>query len=344
MGRNKIKNIIGRRNSESPGYWKGNPHKDALKIYLEHYAVGSEEQLSVKLGDDLRWRYAENAYRHPQNKPIFDCYLGQEKKSHGQSGVFADCDSIKEVDSFPWPDTKYLDFTDYKAAIINTHKDDMAFFGGFWCPFFHIVADFFGMENYFIKMYEAPEIVEAVTEHVLDFYCEANGLLFKEYGHDIDMFFFGNDFGTQLDLFISPEKFRQFVLPGIIRLVKTAGSYNIKTMLHSCGSVVKALPDIIDAGVEALHPIQAKAAGMSAKRLADEFGNDLIFMGGVDTQELLPFGTPEQVTEEVKRLVDIFGSDFIISPSHEALLVNVSPENLTAMSQAAADLGEKYDK
>ena len=157
------------------------------------------------------------------------------------------------------------------------------------------------------------------------------------------MFFFGNDFGTQLDLFISPEKFRQFVLPGIIRLVNVANKYNLKTMLHSCGSVVKAIPDIIDAGVEALHPIQAKAAGMEAKRLYDEFGKDLIFMGGVDTQVLLPFGKPEQIKDEVKRLADIFGSNFIISPSHEALLPNVSPENLVAMTEAAAEIGEEYE-
>lgn len=335
MGKNKVKNIINRCNNESPGYWKGNPHREALKIYLEYYSVDSEEQLSVKLGDDLRWRYAESAYKHPENKPIFDCYLGEEKKSLSQPGVFAECNSVKDVEKFPWPDTKYLDFSEYKATIVKAQKDDMAFFGGLWCPYFHIIADFFGMENYFIKMYEEPEIVEAVTEHVLDFYCEANDMLFKECGHDIDMFFFGNDFGTQLDLFISPEKFRQFVLPGIVRLVNTANKYNIKTMLHSCGSVIKAIPDIINAGVVALHPIQAKAAGMSPKNLNDEFGRDLIFMGGVDTQELLPFGTPEQVKEEVKRLVDILGSNYIISPSHEALLSNVSPENLTAMSKTA---------
>lgn len=184
-------------------------------------------------------------------------------------------------------------------------------------------------------MYEAPEIVEAVTEHVLDFYCSANEMLFEEMGDMIDMFFFGNDFGTQLDLFVSPEKFRQFVLPGIKRLVGVAKRYNIETILHSCGSIVKALPMIIDAGVTAIHPIQAKAAGMEAEKLMSEFGRDLIFMGGVDTQELLPFGTPEQVSDEVNRLKKIFGPNFIISPSHEALLANVSPENLLAMSKAA---------
>lgn len=333
--RDKINRIINRGNQGSPGYWKGNPHKDAIPIYLDYFSVDSEEELSLLLGDDLRWRHAEPAYKHPAGKPIFDCYLGREKTSHGQPGVFADCLSIDEIDDFPWPDLKYLDFSDYKKTIDKAHDDGLAFFGGFWCPFFHIVADFFGMENYFIKMYESPKIVEAVTDHVLDFYCNANEMLFKESGENIDMFFFGNDFGTQLDLFLPPDKFKKFVLPGIRRLVDVASRYKLKTMLHSCGSIVKALPMIIEAGVEAVHPIQAKAAGMDAKRLAGEFGRDLVFMGGVDTQELLPFGKPEQVSAEVERLVSIFGPDFIISPSHEALLPNVPPENLSAMSKTA---------
>ena len=333
--RDRILSIINRKNSGRPCYWKGNPHKDALEIYLKHFSVNSEEELSVLLGDDLRWRHAESSYKHPNGKPIFDCHLGKEKKSHGQPGIFAECESIKEIDDFPWPDTKFIDFSEYKKSIYRTREEGMAFFGGFWCPYFHIVADFFGMENYFIKMYESPEIVEAVTEHVLDFYCSANEMLFNEMGDMIDMFFFGNDFGTQLDLFISPEKFKQFVLPGIKRLVDVAKHYNIKSILHSCGSIVKALPMIIDAGVTAIHPIQAKAAGMEAEKLMAEFGKDLIFMGGVDTQELLPFGTPEQVSLEVHRLKDIFGPNYIVSPSHEALLANVSPENLIAMSKAA---------
>ncbi len=98
-GRDRIINIINRRNTDSPGYWKGNPHKDALPLYLEHFSVNSEEELSLLLGDDLRWRHAEQAYNHPLGTPIFDCYLGKEKTSHGQPGVFAECESLKEVDS-----------------------------------------------------------------------------------------------------------------------------------------------------------------------------------------------------------------------------------------------------
>ena len=86
-------------------------------------------------------------------------------------------------------------------------------------PVFHQVADFFGMENYFIKMYECPEVVEALTERIVDFYVAANDKFFAGLGDRADVMFFGNDFGTQRDLFVSPESFRRFVLPAVRRLI-----------------------------------------------------------------------------------------------------------------------------
>lgn len=109
----------------------------------------------------------------------------------------------------------------------------------------------------------------------------------------------------------------------------------MKVALHSCGAVFDLIPYFIDAGADALHPIQAKAKNMDAEKLAKNFKDDVVFIGGVDTQELLPFGTPQQVRDEVKRLMDIFGSNFIVSPNHEALLPNVSIENALAIRDTA---------
>lgn len=107
--------------------------------------------------------------------------------------------------------------------------------------------------------------------------------------------------------------------------------------MHSCGSVFDLIPHFIEAGVDGLHPLQAKAHNMDARSLAQAFRNELIFIGGVDTQEILPFGTVQQVKDEVHRLKEIFGPGFIVSPSHEALLPNVSLENALAMRDAVFD-------
>jgi uroporphyrinogen decarboxylase len=192
------------------------------------------------------------------------------------------------------------------------------------------------MENYFIKMYENPMIVEAVTERIVDYFIEANDLFFKGLGDRADAMFFGNDFGTQLDLFLSPEMFRKFVMPSFKRLIQVGKKYNKIIMLHSCGSIYRIIPDLIDAGVNVLHPIQAQATGMSAKDLS-VYKNDLAFLGGIDAQTFFVNATPAQIKDEVRRVRSILGPNIVISPSHEEILPNVPAENILAMAEAARE-------
>jgi len=215
------------------------------------------------------------------------------------------------------------------------HQMGLAVFGGMWCPFFHVLADLFGMENYFCKMHTDPHVVHAATERVVDFYVRANRKVLKATSKYLIAGFFGNDLGSQLDLMISPACFDEFLYPYLKRIIATIQEAGVKVAMHSCGAVGRIIPKLIDAGVEILHPLQARAMGMDARRLASEYGRDLVFLGGVDTQELLPFGTAKQVYDEVLRLRDIFGEGFIVSPSHEALLPNVPYENVVAMAKAA---------
>jgi uroporphyrinogen decarboxylase len=204
-----------------------------------------------------------------------------------------------------------------------------------WSCFFHKFCDYLGMENYFVKMYTDPEVVQAVTSHVLDFYLQANEILYAQAGNKIDAFFFGNDFGCQRDLLVSPAFFDQYIMPAFVKLTEQAHKHGYFVLLHSCGAIERVISRLIDAGVDALHPIQALAADMDADTLSSKYNGQIVFVGGVDTQQLLPFGTATQVSEEVKRLRELFGNNYIVSPSHESLLPNVSPENVEAMAKAA---------
>lgn len=337
-GKERTVALFNRKPADRVGFWLGNPHDETKKKYYQYFNVGNDEELGFKLGNDYMWIMAEwNAWKHPEGKPIFDVLGGKERTSLNQSGVFADCEDIKEVEAFDWPNPDYLDFTSTIELIDSANSKGMGVVGGMWTAFFHVVCDFFGMENYFVKMYTDPDVVEAVTEKVVDFYLEANRRCFEAMAPKLDAFFFGNDFGSQEDLLISEEMFKRFVLPGFKKSIDLAKSYGLKVMLHSCGAISKVIPLLIDAGIDALHPLQAKAKGMDAEKLAREYKNDLLFVGGVDTQELLPFGTPEQIKAEVRRLKKVFGERFIVSPSHEALLPNVSPENLIAMMESALE-------
>jgi uroporphyrinogen decarboxylase len=233
--REKIRKIFELKSDGVSGYWTGSPHKDAAEIYMKKLKVPDREGIFKYLKDDCRHFPADRGYIHPEGKPMFDIYGGKEKISHSQPGCFAECENISEVNKYPWPNPDYLNYSEV-LKVIRQHGDKYIF-SGLWSQFFHIVADFFGMENYFVKMYTDPEIVEAVTDHVVDFYAEANDRFFKDAGDDVDVFFFGNDFGTQLDLLISPEQFVKFVLPGFKRLIAVAKKYDKKVLLHSCGSI-----------------------------------------------------------------------------------------------------------
>lgn len=333
--RTKIDDIFHLRNTGKPGFWTGNPHHETTANYLAKLGLADSEGLYSHLNDDCRWFPAECAYRHPEGKPMFDPLGGHRRESLSQAGVFAECESVKEVDDYDWPDPNYLDFTDLLATI-RKHKDK-AVWTGCWCPFYHWVADHFGMDNYFMGMYTRPEVVDAVTNHILDFYVEANDRFFKALGDDADTFFFGNDFGTQLDLMVSPECFDRFVLPGTKRLIDGAKKYGKAVLLHSCGSIYRVIPTLIEAGVDALHPLQALARNMEADRLAKEFAKDIAFVGGVDTQQLLVTGKPSEIRDEVLRLREIFGPNYVVSPSHEAILPNVPLDNVLAMAAAARE-------
>jgi len=109
----------------------------------------------------------------------------------------------------------------------------------------------------------------------------------------------------------------------------------LQIILHSCGSIHRVIPMLIAAGVNCLHPLQAKAAHMDAATLARDFGGRVAFLGGVDTQRVLPLGSPEEVKAEVRRVKSILGPHLIVSPSHEAILPDVPPRNVAAMAEAA---------
>ena len=331
-----IRAIIDRRPAPRCGFWLGNPHPDTWPILHGYFGTKSEEDLRRKLGDDLRWispQLLDSTYRHPQGRKLFDWH--SEKTSHGQAGPFAGCESAGEVDLFDWPRVEHLDFEETLARL--REAGDVYRASGFWCPFFHDVMDLFGMEHYLVKMYTHPDVVHAVTERVCRFYLEANERFFALAGNLVDGFFFGNDFGTQIDLILSPGLFDEFVLPWFRRFTEQGHALGCQVILHSCGSIYRVIGRLVDAGVNCLHPLQARARNMEAETLARDFGGKLAFMGGVDTQRILNHGTPDEVKKEVRRIKRILGPHLIVSPSHEAVLPDVPPRNIAAMAETAQE-------
>ena len=331
-----VRRIIGRKEAPRCGFWLGNPHPDSWPGLHRYFGTSTEEDLRRKLGDDFRWirpQSGDFTYRHPEGKKIFD--LWHSKASHGEAGPLAGCRDVADIERFDWPDLRYLDFAEIVGALENAGEYYRA--GGFWTPFFHDIMDLFGMEAYMVNMVDNPGLVHAVTDRVCGFYYEANERFYTAAGRLIDGFFFGNDFGTQLDLIMSPAHFDEFILPWFRRFTDQAHRHGFQVILHSCGSIHRVIGRLIGAGVECLHPLQARARNMDAETLAREFKGRIAFLGGIDTQRVLNQGTPEKVREEVRRVKGLLGPHLIVSPSHEALLPDVPPRNVAAMAETARE-------
>ena len=332
--RQRITQLIAREPVDHNGFWLGNPDPATWPILHEYFGTKSEEDLREQLEDDFRWfapGVHTGVYKHPRQRFLFD--MGFDKTSHGQAGPFATCEDPKAVDEYEWPSIEYLDLTP-TIENLRSFKDTYRA-SGFWTAFYHHVMDLFGMENYLVKMYTHPEVVHAVTDRVCQFFYDANEFFFKEASGDCEAFFFGNDFGTQRDLIMSPRLFDQFVLPWFKTFTDLGHRHGKQVILHSCGSIYRVIPRLIEAGVDCLHPLQAQAANMDAEYLAREFGNKITFLGGIDAQGILPHGTSQDVRDEVVRVRKILGPHVIISPSHEAILPDVPPENVAALAAAA---------
>lgn len=354
-----------RNNSGNNGIWLGNPTYPAMENYYRATGICRREKYgNITKGEEpekagLAWRggsletdfYKElgceivrlspehngDCWKHPEGVPMWNCFT-DKRYSLNTGGVFRDCEKVKEVENFPWwPDPNYLDFSRTVEDAKYAYEQGMVVFGSMVSGFFHVLCDFFGMEDYFVKMYTNPDVVHAVTRHVVDFYLETNRRFIKAAKPYISGGFFSNDLGTQLAPLVGAEKFDEFILPYLRELIAPFKEEGLKFVLHSCGSIDQLIPRLIDAGVDILNPMQAKAVGMDAENLSKKYGGKLVFMGGVDAQELLPFGTPAKVREEVLRLRDIYKGDLIISPSHDCLLPDVPFENVMAMIEAAKE-------
>lgn len=335
---------IERKPVDRPALWLGLPHPDAVPGLCRHFGVQTIEDVRAKLGDDLRTipvpyrsETADAIYAALQFAKTGPVGSAPDKRTLTAPGFFEGCDDPQRIEDFPWPDPVPAISVDACRALAEALPADHATMGEAWSAHFQDLLSAFGMENALVMMHEAPAMVRAVADRITEFYLQANAIFYEAVADRLDAVLLGNDVGGQTALLVSRDMLRRFMVPGMRRLVDQAHDYGLKVVYHSCGAVREAIADFIDVRIDALHPIQAQASDMDAESLGDEFGHRVAFVGGVDTQDLLPNGTPEDVAERVRGLCRRFPTGLVISPSHEALLPDVPPANVEAMCQAVVD-------
>lgn len=204
--------------------------------------------------------------------------------------------------------------------------------------------DLVGMENLLVKMYEEPEIVDAVFSHIVDYYAAVSEHIFAEAGDAIDIFFIGNDFGSQTGPLVGEVLFRRFILPHLKRLADLGHRYGYKVMLHCCGGFAPLIPCLAEAGIDALQSLQPDARDMEPASLKKKYGDIMVLNGCVDSHNILVDGYPELVREQTRKILEVMmvGGGFILSPSHDYLLEETPVENVLAMYETALKYGGYY--
>lgn len=188
----------------------------------------------------------------------------------------------------------------------------------------------------------ANEILRATAERAV----ENSELYLQAIGKYIDIILLsGTDFGSQKAEIFRPDIFKDLLRPNYKLITSYIHKhYDVKIAMHSCGSIYNIIEHIIDAGIDILNPVHVNTANMDPQRLKDEFGSRLVFWGGgVDTQTVLPYGTPEEVAAQAKERIKIFapGGGFIFTPVHN-LQYGVPSENIDAMVKAVMKFGEYH--
>jgi hypothetical protein len=196
--------------------------------------------------------------------------------------------------------------------------------------------------EWYMSTVTRPDYVRAVFDRQLESALANIDALAEAIGDNVDVVFVsGTDFGTQQGLFLSVNSYRELFKPYHVEVNRRIHEKtNWKIFIHSCGGVYDLVGEFIDAGFDVLNPVQCSACGMDPKMLKKEFGRDIVFWGGgVDTQETLPFATPEEVYRQVRERIDILfedGTGFVFNSIHN-VLSNVPVENMLAMFRAVDD-------
>ena len=273
--------------------------------------------------------------REPENGVPFDEWGGIASGDYGTYHHYplAAAGSIAEVEAYPWPDPARFDY----AAAAQAARDlrEFAVRGPAWQPPFCRVCALMGMEEALVKLVLRPEVFEAALEEVTWRVEDMNRRLIAACGDDLPILVAADDFATQRGLMISPEQWRRYLKPLYARLFAVGKQRGKFVWFHSCGDITPVLPDLIEIGMDVWETVQLHTLPLSPAELKREYGRDVCFFGGVNTQRL-PFATPEQVREEVGRCIENLGEGggYICGPDHH-IKPDVPGENAVALFETA---------
>ncbi|MFZ2656139.1 MAG: uroporphyrinogen decarboxylase family protein [Victivallales bacterium] len=304
-------------------------NEGALPFYRGKLPAMTETETERICPLGIRWRRGAYASKFTVDEAISGPLQKQEL-------------TVREILDFPWPEAGDYDFSPLLAeAEANSGRIRI---GGLWTGIMGDSYRMHGFENFLLNIAINPEVIHALIDRMTDMYLDLNDKCFSMLKGKMEVWFFGNDFGSQESLLLGREMWTDFFFENIKRLCALAHSYNLKVMMHSCGAISDLIPLLIEAGVDILDPIQVTAKGMNPADLADKFGGKITFHGGIDTQDILPRGTAEDVRNHVREVVGALAPTgrYIFAPS-QILGPDIPVTNILSMYEARGEINGRID-
>ncbi|MGO8696020.1 MAG: uroporphyrinogen decarboxylase family protein [Rectinemataceae bacterium] len=315
------------------------------------------EEAMERLGTDVRAvldRFPAAVYDRAKSRPPHDPFFDdwgtgstEIESGHWYPGIhpMADARSMADIEAYPWPDMS----DPSRVAHVREEASGLAAQGEYavmGCPWllfpFERAHALQGLDKFLENMLVESEFAGALLWKIEGLCKALMGRFLDEAGPNLDIIKIGDDLGSQDNLLISPHLYREMLKPvhaDLIAFIKS--KTKAKVFFHSDGDVFDLIPDLIEIGVDILNPIQSGAGRMSdLERLKKTYGKDLTFCGAIDTQRILPYGSPEEVRAEVKRVIGLLGrgGGYILSAVH-TIMDEVPAENILAMVDSAREFG-----
>lgn len=232
----------------------------------------------------------------------------------------ADVQSPKEVETWnKWPDSSFWDWRSLHHAVSKANKEEKRHIRYDIGGIFESAWALYGLDNFLMALYEKPEIPEAIMNCYTELFISNFRAAMAEAGDLIDMVYTYDDVAVQDGLLMSPDMWKQYILPFHQRLNKVIKEYDVKLIYHSCGSVIPLVDAFRDdMYIDVLNPLQPAAKDMDMKYIKNRWGDTLAFHGGGDLQRTLPFGSVEDVKTEVDSLCRTLGQGggYICTSAH----------------------------
>jgi len=323
------------------------------KALKAHLGIRSDRALLEALGVDFRMSITGRPVAPPEEDMgdgYFRDHWGFIKKKVAYSGgcyteivkgPLEDARTPADIEKYhPPKPTDEFDFSVLRDYIRHINPD-----GRYWVRitggiYIETSRALRGQEKFLVDLAVNPEMACAVMDKVLyEFSIPITEAILREAGDLVDEVYTGGDIGTQKGPLISPEMWWKYYFPREKLLYGTVKKFGARVLYHSCGSIFPFIEGLKEAGTDILNPLQTSAAGMEPERLKREFGDTLIFNGGMDIQQILRKGSPAEIGREVKKLAGVLGKGggFVLAPAHN-IQVDTPVRNVLAMYEAI--LGE----